>query len=36
MTKVASRKGHMTLPVETGQEDVVLDLYPTLAGGCTA
>lgn len=23
----ASRKGHMTLPVETGQEDVVLDLF---------
>jgi len=27
MTTHASRKGHMTLPVETGQEDVVLDLY---------
>ena len=27
MTKIASRKGHMTLPVEVGQEDVVLDLY---------
>lgn len=27
MTKVASRKGHMTLPVEVGQEEVVLDLY---------
>ena len=27
MTTHASRKGHMTLPVETGQEDVVLDLF---------
>ncbi|MDP2573656.1 1,3-beta-galactosyl-N-acetylhexosamine phosphorylase [Vibrio penaeicida] len=27
MTTNASRKGHMTLPVETGQEDVVLDLF---------
>ncbi|EHD1695368.1 1,3-beta-galactosyl-N-acetylhexosamine phosphorylase [Vibrio vulnificus] len=27
MTQFASRKGHMTLPVEEGQEDVVLDLY---------
>ncbi|KJY74799.1 1,3-beta-galactosyl-N-acetylhexosamine phosphorylase [Vibrio nigripulchritudo] len=27
MTTHASRKGHMTLPVEAGQEDVVLDLF---------
>ncbi|ENM5888392.1 1,3-beta-galactosyl-N-acetylhexosamine phosphorylase [Vibrio mimicus] len=27
MTKMTSRKGHMTLPVEVGQEEVVLDLY---------
>ncbi len=27
MTTHASRKGHMTLPVESGQEEVVLDLY---------
>ncbi|MBD0786474.1 1,3-beta-galactosyl-N-acetylhexosamine phosphorylase [Vibrio sp. Y2-5] len=27
MKQVSSTKGHMTLPVEVGQEDVVLDLY---------